>query len=220
MNNLKEIKIISIEGNIGSGKSTLINSLKTYYNGNKNVYFLQEPVSEWENLKDKDNKNIIEKFYEDQEKYSFSFQMMAYISRLSMLKNAINYCKENNIYLIVCERSLQTDKNVFCKMLYDTQKINEINFKIYNKWFNEFISDIPKIIYIYIKTNPVVAFERIMIRNRKGETINLQYLEMCSSYHDTWLNNTEYKKDVIIINGDNELISTFESANSILKNFI
>ncbi len=79
------VQIVSIEGNIGSGKSTVVNTLCEYFNGresNGNVYFLEEPVNEWVKIQDLEGKNIIEKFYEDQDKYSFSFQMMAYISRL------------------------------------------------------------------------------------------------------------------------------------------
>jgi len=186
------IQIISIEGNIGSGKSTVVNNLKSFYKfeNNNSIYFLEEPVNEWTEIKDNNGINIIEKFYSDQESYSFSFQMMAYISRLAMLKKAIKYCTENNIKIIVCERSLQTDKYVFCKMLYDSGKIEEINYKIYNKWFDEFIIEFPPIYYIYINTEPVTAFNRIIQRNRLGEKISLKYLQDCNDYHNNWLNNS------------------------------
>ena len=39
--------IVSIEGNIGSGKSTLMKNLKEYYKNNNQVLFLKEPVDEW-----------------------------------------------------------------------------------------------------------------------------------------------------------------------------
>ena len=218
-----QITIVSIEGNIGSGKSTVINTLKEYYKSNdKNndkVYFLEEPVSEWVEIKDSYGKNIIEKFYENQEHYSFSFQIMAYISRLAMLKRAIKHCKENEIKLIICERSLQTDKNVFCKMLHDSGKIEDINFQIYNKWFSEFISEIPLIYFVYIKTEPKIAHERVLKRNRKGENISVEYLEMCSMYHDNWLieNGTH---NCIVINGNEVSSITFEKTNEIVSNFI
>ena len=225
------ITIISIEGNIGSGKSTVINNLKEYYKSsdknNNKVYFLEEPVSEWVEIKDSDGKNIIEKFYEDQEHYSFSFQMMAYISRLAMLKRAIKHCKEKGIKLIICERSLQTDKNVFCKMLHDSGKIEDINFQIYNKWFSEFISDMPLIYYVYIKTEPKIAYERVLKRNRKGENISVEYLEMCSMYHDNWLVNGNVNSNVnnmtrncIVLNGNDVSGAIFEKTNEILSSFI
>ena len=84
-------KVISIEGNIGSGKSTLLSHLKQSLSAENvpQIIFLQEPVDEWENIKDEQGNTMIQKFYGDQTKYSFSFQMMAYISRLALLKKSI-----------------------------------------------------------------------------------------------------------------------------------
>ena len=82
-------QIISIEGNIGSGKSTILKSLKEHFENSRNIIFLQEPVDEWATIKDKEGNTILSKFYGNQKKYSFAFQMMAYISRLNLLMNAI-----------------------------------------------------------------------------------------------------------------------------------
>jgi deoxyadenosine/deoxycytidine kinase len=81
------IKIVSIEGNIGSGKSTLLENLRKYYGNNSHIIFLKEPVDDWEKIQDKQGNTILKKFYADQEKYSFPFQMMAYISRLKILRD-------------------------------------------------------------------------------------------------------------------------------------
>ena len=81
------IKIVSIEGNIGSGKSTLLENLRKYYGNNSHIIFLKEPVDDWEKIQDKQGNTILKKFYSDQEKYSFPFQMMAYISRLKILRD-------------------------------------------------------------------------------------------------------------------------------------
>ena len=123
--------IISIEGNIGVGKSTVVDLLKSKYSNlqNQSIVFLQEPVKQWETIKDKSGASILEKFYEDQNSWSFAFQMMAYISRLSILKKAI---KLNPNSIIITERSLFTDKNIFAKMLYDDGMINEIEFRVEN----------------------------------------------------------------------------------------
>ena len=43
--------IVSIEGNIGSGKSTLLDRLKLLMFKNKKFVFIQEPVDEWEKIK-------------------------------------------------------------------------------------------------------------------------------------------------------------------------
>ena len=51
------MKIFSIEGNIGSGKSTLINKLKN--NNNHGIVFLPEPVDEWNKVVDSQGVNIL-----------------------------------------------------------------------------------------------------------------------------------------------------------------
>ena len=58
--------IFSIEGNIGSGKSTLVKELKKSVPNilDKKVVYVQEPVSEWSKIKDKKGETILEKFYE------------------------------------------------------------------------------------------------------------------------------------------------------------
>ena len=54
--------LFSIEGNIGSGKSTLVNLLKKELPeiSGVNVHFVDEPVSQWEMIKS-DEGNISEK---------------------------------------------------------------------------------------------------------------------------------------------------------------
>ena len=202
-------RLISIEGNIGSGKSTFVRELQRHYSDPANCFnlkicFLQEPVDVWNTITDEDGKTVIECFYADNKKYAFAFQMMAYISRLANIKNAL----KQNYDIIFMERCLNTDRNVFAQMLYDDKKINEIEYKIYNKWFDEFLADFPNIIYIYLKTDPVVASERIMKRSRLGETIPLEYLVKCHEYHNKWLDMMEpkYILDCNIDNTENTYI--------------
>ena len=56
--------IFTIDGNIGSGKSTLIKLMKTQYKkfNNYTIHYLPEPVDIWESIKDKNGKNTIENY--------------------------------------------------------------------------------------------------------------------------------------------------------------
>ena len=136
----QNVPILFVEGGIGCGKSTLVKKIQEHCSEkNLNIVTIQEPVDIWLGIKDdKTGKNMIEAFYEDQKKYSFEFQMMAYISRLQRLQETMANSLDEDYDLIICERSLQTDKNVFCKMLYDEDKITSYGFQIYNKWFDYF----------------------------------------------------------------------------------
>ena len=218
---MEKTLIISIEGNIGSGKSTIMKflseNLNSYLLSNNidlKICYLQEPVDIWNTITDNDGKNIIQKYYEDQNKYAFSFQMMAYISRLSQIKNELT----KNYDVIITERSLYTDKNVFAKMLYDDKKINEIDYKIYNKWFDEFTDILTNMNILYIKTKPEICSQRIIKRSRKGENIELKYLESCNLYHNNWIDNTS--TDKIIIDGNNNINDSIVQDNKYLNTIL
>jgi thymidylate kinase len=56
------MRIFSIEGNIGSGKSTFLKRLELYYAKNNNFIFLQEPVDNWNEIVDSNGVNILTKY--------------------------------------------------------------------------------------------------------------------------------------------------------------
>ena len=202
-------RIISIEGNIGSGKSTMVEYLKQNLQNDSTICFLQEPVDIWNTITDSNNVNIIENYYKDQKKYAFQFQMMAYISRISILREAL----KKNYEIIITERSIFTDANVFAKMLYDEENIEETEYKIYNLWFNEFIKDIPKISLVYVKTTPDVCSQRVLLRNRTGECIPYEYLKKCHDYHEKWINKNKECLNILTIDGDKTLSENLKKEN-------
>ena len=210
--------IFTIEGNIGSGKSTLLNILKQNLTNINDIEieYLPEPVAMWESIIDTDGINIIEKFYNDNKKYAFSFQMMAYISRIHQIKKTL---KEKKNVIIICERSVFTDKRVFTQMLYDDKKISEIDYQIYNNWFYEFIRDIPISGIIYLKTDTEICSTRVVKRNRTGEDIPIEYLENCNKYHNKWLLYESIP--LIILNGNQDFNKNLPKTwINILKTFI
>jgi deoxyadenosine/deoxycytidine kinase len=198
--------IFSIEGNIGSGKSTLVSSIKKSYAGKRingrEVICVQEPVGIWNDIKDKSGTTILEKFYADQDKYAFPFQMMAYISRLAILKETI---EKNPGAIIITERCTDTDKNVFAQMMFDSGKMEDINFAIYLKWYDCFLKEVPVKGHIYVKTDPTTCDTRIKMRSRTGEDgIPLEYLDKCHDYHENWLISKENK---LILDGNHDITS-------------
>jgi len=214
----KEVKIITIEGNIGSGKSTLLENLKNeLVISNQKIIFMKEPVDEWEDIKDCNGKTMLQKFYENQEKYSFSFQMMAYISRLKLLKETVE--KYPNA-IIISERSLYTDKYVFAKMLYETNKIEDVNYQIYCKWFDTFVKDYPVSGIIYVKTDPEICHDRVAKRSRLGESsIPLGYLTSCDNYHNDMLNIEKQivSKNQLVLDGNVDIFYKKDTLNEWIK---
>ena len=82
------MSLIFVEGNIGTGKTTFVQFLEQNLNPEK-YNIIYEPVDEWQKLKDSQGKNILEHFYEDQEKWAFAFQMNSFISRVKYIQDAL-----------------------------------------------------------------------------------------------------------------------------------
>lgn len=179
-------KIFFIEGNIGSGKSTFLKNLEKY-NLLTNVQFIQEPVNEWKETKDKDGINILEHFYSDMNRHCYTFQSFAFISRI----NQLDQIDDTKSYVFI-ERSVFCDKNVFARSCYETKIMSDIEWKIYNKWFDWMVQKYKEIFdrsyIIYLATSSETAIKRINKRGREEETtITLEYIDMLNKKHEEWL---------------------------------
>ena len=97
-------------------------------------------------------------------------------------------------------------------MLYDDKKITLIEYTIYKKWFDEFISEIPISKIIYVKTDPEIAHQRVIIRNRTGEQIPIEYLTSCHNYNENWLEKQDY--EMITLNGNINIYENTEELTS------
>lgn len=202
------VEFVAIDGNIGSGKSTLMAALRDKYQHDKTIIFVDEPVSDWDSVVDDKGTTMLALFYSDANKYAFEFQMMAFISRLARIKQA--YENINNIqspaskYIIISERSLLTDRHIFAKMLRDRGDISLTQFTIYNKWFDEFAGQYPVSKLISIGVDSQTCSSRIACRNRIGESVSLDYLRDCQKYHDAMYAHLSASTDIIQLNLTNE----------------
>jgi deoxyadenosine/deoxycytidine kinase len=194
--------IISVDGNIGAGKSTIISQLKLIFKDMPNVHFIHEPVDTiWNRVVDESGETLLSNFYKNPAEHAFTFQVMAYISRLSILAQAV---KSLNYDVIITERCLETDRNVFEKMLHDQGLINKMEHTVYNMWFDEFYRDVRCSAFIYVQASVDTCMQRIKLRSRDGETISRDYIAKCVKYHEDWIMNDTRKR--LIVNADSDSI--------------
>lgn len=202
--------LISIDGNIGSGKSYLLNKLRS----NPDYVFIDEPLSFWQSLIE-NGKSILELFYEDKMRWSYTFQNCALISRFNAIENAIKKNPDKKIF--ICERCLETDKNIFAKMLYDDKYLTEIEYKLYNTWLALVNKNTIKLGgIIYVNTDPELSLERIKQRMRSGENkIDINYLEKLDKYHKEWIKSIEKDKIPVLSISSDEIDKTVNFIKSI-----
>jgi len=178
-------RIVSFEGNIGSGKTTLVKQLKERYANHPGILFLEEPVDVWERIK-QDGKTILQLFYGNPRKYSFAFQVLAYRTRSNLIQEAL--VNNPDVKLILMERSLEADNEIFAKMLFEQGLMESCEYDIYKTIAdpdnNEYYVDG----IVWLRTEPEVCLERVQTRGREGEEkMSLHYLEKCDMYHQAWL---------------------------------
>lgn len=145
---------ISIEGNIGCGKSTILSRLCLEH---RLPVFL-EPINEWNEW--------LTLFYKDPTKWGMSFAIRVLLS--------FNKWIDNN-FTAFYERSPLANRFVFSEIQYEKKQISELEWQLYSDIYDK-LSWVPDII-IYIKTDPEKCMERMQQRNRKCEdNVPLDYL--------------------------------------------
>ena len=186
--------IYTVEGNIGSGKSTFLKNLKC----SDKIHILQEPVDEWFKIKNEKEENLFELFYNDPKKYAYIFQTYIFYTRFNKL---LTFAPGQ---LVLCERSILTDFNVFLNSLYEKNDLSKLEYDVFKCWFDMIIkmSKFELKGIIYIRASPDVCMERIKKRNRNGENIiALEYLTLLHEKHEEWINNED---NVLVIDGNRE----------------
>jgi thymidylate kinase len=215
--------VISLEGNIGAGKSTLLTRLQQAAEiySHRSIEFVQEPVSRWSGLLGKptlepmntqsatSSDNLLSCFYADPQKYAFPFQIMAYATQIDELNHAIR----KKPAIVLTERSLESNREIFTKMFYDDGKIDPVHYQIYCENANTCrrLCNHPTSTdaVIYLRTQPEVCIQRIQERGREGEEqITLDYLKTCDNYHESWLG--DLPADQCFVLDANENISFYQ----------
>ena len=178
--------VISVDGNIGAGKSTFLAALAEAM---PEAEVVQEPVGEWMTLKNAEGKSLLELFYEDKRRWAYVFQNCAILTRLRTIRDAIRTTTKR---VVITERSVLTDRHVFAEMLRASGDIDDLEWALYMKWFDAFAADLPIRGIVYLTTGVGTSAGRIVARGRHGEEhIPLDYLAALDEQHHRWLATTD-----------------------------
>lgn len=145
---------ISVEGNIGAGKSTVLCALATALPG---VPIFPEPVDEWEEL--------LALFYASPAEWALPFS----------LKVLLSFCRASRETRCVVERSPVSCRHVFSQLLYNEGTLNCQEWELF-KEYHDALAWKPDVIF-FVDTPAEVCLERIAQRGRRCEAgVDLSYL--------------------------------------------
>jgi deoxyadenosine/deoxycytidine kinase len=164
-------KFVAVAGNIGVGKSTLVEMLS------KRLYWepFYEPVGENPYLED---------FYNDMKTWAFHSQIFFLTNRLRAHRQLIDHPTS-----VVQDRTVYEDAEIFARNLYQQGHIGGRDYDAYNdlyKLLTELLP--PPDLVIYLRASVSTLVERISLRGRDFEmNIEEGYLNQLNALYETWI---------------------------------
>lgn len=172
--------MILLEGNIGAGKTTVGKVLAA----SDSFGFIEEPTTIWQ---EGFASNMLELFYSDAERWAFTFQICAFITRAKTWYEVLALTNHSRVVL---ERSIFCDRFVFAENCYRTGLMTPTEYQLYRGLWKFLVSNycVEPDLILYLRTPAEVCLERIKVRDRVEEAgIPLDYLLQLENLHDEWL---------------------------------
>ena len=201
---LKDNIVIGFIGNIGVGKTTIIENLK------------KRLLKVLENFEIRINTELItediKNFYEEPKKNAFSYQIKILsksIKKYIEMEELI-FSDKNKKRLFLLDRT-PLDNWVFARTLLEFTYIKVIDYESYINLYNVFIKKkiiIPQLL-IYLTTESIDSLlERILERGNDYEkNITKEYLLMINKFYEQWIFDwNRYQKDSPIIKVNIDII--------------
>lgn len=164
-------KFVAVAGNIGVGKTTLVQKLC----GKLSWTPFFEPESENPYLPD---------FYQDMQTWAFHSQVFFLTRRLRAHKTLCAHPGS-----VIQDRSLYEDAEIFARNLYRQKQIGERDYQTYRELYQALVEFLPPPdLVLYIKASVPTLQSRIKQRGRNyEEKIDPLYLEGLNALYNQWI---------------------------------
>lgn len=175
----KCLLVISLEGNIGVGKSTALNGIMKRLLGFERVAYVPEPAQAWLEA------GFLQEMYAGNiEKCSFQHMILTSLTTC-LLEELV---KDRPPLVIITERSPHSNFHVFAKAVLHGRSLD-----LYEHSWKDLIRLLQArvaIRHVVLGTEPMQLFQRIRQRNRECESqITYDYLRTIQACHDAWVAN-------------------------------
>jgi len=182
--------VITIDGNIGSGKSTQIDLLSSKYTVKK------EPIDKWP----------LKEFYEDPSRWAFLLQVVILQTMRKPEGDGIN----------ITERSPYSTRDVFWKNLHESGTITDTEYHTFmeehriRSWFPEVV--------IYLRTGAEQCREHIKKREQAGDFgVTPEYLGKLEKLYDQ--SHASWGEHVEVVNGNQSIENVHKDIMTILTKY-
>jgi deoxyadenosine/deoxycytidine kinase len=175
-------RTIAIAGNMGSGKSTLVEFLARTYG----VMPFYEP---------NDENPYLEDFYKDMKRWAFQ-------SQLYFLSNKFRLHQEldRQAGAVALDRTIFEDAEIFATALMQMRKISKRDWQTYQSFYHAILDAIrPPDLMIYLRCSMRPLRQRIRLRGRKMEQdVPLAYLKRLDRLYEDWIDRYNMSEVLVI----------------------
>lgn len=165
-------KVIGIAGNIGVGKTSLVEFLTQTYN----ITPFYEP---------NDDNPYLDDFYQDMKAWGFHSQLYFLASKFK-----IHQQLDATPGVVIQDRTVFEDVEIFATALFQMRKISKRDWQTYQNLYQSIQNAIkPPDLMIHLKCSVRTMRKRIKLRGRAMEQdIPLSYLKRLEKLYDDWIN--------------------------------
>jgi deoxyadenosine/deoxycytidine kinase len=187
------MRIISLCGNIGAGKSTVIEHLgRRLDEAGIPVVVLPEPVEEWcAPIGSRDGADsMLGLFYKDMSGNAMAFQMYVLLSRTLQLRGALAAtATASPDTLVLIERGPWVDLQLMARSSLESGSLSEMDWLVCERWHDFILASMPSLYAaVYVRTNPEECMRRILTRGRSAENMDRSYIDSIHDSHEAFFN--------------------------------
>ena len=193
--------LVSVAGNIGSGKTTLTTLLSKHY--------------KWDaHFEDVDENPYLNDFYEDMQRWSFNLQIYFLKTRFGKIMELRKSGKD-----IIQDRTMYEDAYIFAPNLHSMGLMTSRDFESYFSLFevmNSFIQ--PPDLLIYLRASVPTLVSQIQKRGRDyEESIRLDYLKRLNERYEAWISEYDAGKLLVIDVDENNFSENMEDLGEVIQ---
>ncbi len=196
---IEKYNYIAIEGNIGSGKTSLAKLMGDEFNGKLILErFADNP--------------FLPKFYEDQERYALPLEM-------SFLADRYQQLSDDLAQFDLFKNLIISDYYIFKSLIFAQITLQKEEYALYRKMFDIMYKEITKPdLYIYLHQNTEKLLENIKKRGREYEqNIEVSYLEKIHNGYSQFIKTEQNLNTLIIDVSELDFVNNPDDYTTVLK---
>ena len=194
-------RYIAVAGNIGAGKSTLVEWLCNTYS--ISPFFEPNEANPY-----------LEDFYQDMKAWGFHSQCF-FLSH----KFRIHQKLDQTPGVVVQDRTIYEDAEIFASALHKMGRMSERDFQTYSELYETICHSLkPPDLMIYLRCSMKTLRKRIKLRGREMEQdIPLSYLRLLDELYEEWISRYNLSEVLVIDSDKMDYLSDFVHRLDVMK---